>query len=148
MIEELRLPALARPATASCQPEATIKEKVLVVEDNIDMNRFVGQCLSGDYYVISAFDGQQGLEMALAFDPALIVSDIMMPWVSGVEMIAQLRKRPEMLDTPILLLSAKADEELQNPVAGGRRSGFHHETFRRRRLACTGAQSHHGSAIA
>jgi PAS domain S-box-containing protein len=114
LIEELRLPAAA-PQTAA--PDALraagARDTVLVVEDNLDMNRFVAQCLSRDYQVISAFDGQQGIEQALAHKPTLIVSDIMMPRVSGVEMIAELRRHPEMAETPILLLSAKADDELK-----------------------------------
>ena len=76
------------------------------------MNRFVTQSLSRDYEVISAFDGREGLEKALRFRPALIVSDVMMPNMSGDEMIAQIRKQPELSQTPIVLLSAKADEAL------------------------------------
>jgi PAS domain S-box-containing protein len=89
------------------------KAKVLVVEDNADMNRFVAECLSAEYQVVCAFDGRQGLEKALAFRPDLIVSDIMMPHVSGEEMIRELRNHPEMQETPILLLSAKADDDLK-----------------------------------
>jgi signal transduction histidine kinase len=86
---------------------------VLVVEDDVDMNRFVTECLSGRYRVMSAFDGREGLEKALSCQPALVVSEITMPHVSGVEMIAEMRKRPELRLTPILLLSSKADEELK-----------------------------------
>ena len=85
---------------------------MLVVEDNPDMNRFVAECLGRDYDVVRAFDGREGIEQALRFDPMVIVSDIMMPHVSGVEMVAEMRARPELQHTPILLLSAKADEEL------------------------------------
>jgi PAS domain S-box-containing protein len=114
LIEELRLPASAPQTTAPDLLRArAARETVLVVEDNLDMNRFVAQCLSRDYQVISAFDGQQGLEKALTHKPALIVSDIMMPRVSGAEMIAELRRHAEMDETPILLLSAKADDELK-----------------------------------
>jgi CheY-like chemotaxis protein len=86
--------------------------RVLVVEDNPDMNRFITQCLGRQFEVISAFDGGEGLQKAVRFRPMLVVSDIMMPNVSGVEMIAEMRKLPELRTTPILLLSAKADEEL------------------------------------
>lgn len=100
-------------------PEGTVLEinKVALdavgIEDNPEMNRFVAQCLSRDHLVLSAFDGRQGLEKALAHRPDLIVSDIMMPGMSGEQMIAELRRHPEMEETPILLLSAKADEELK-----------------------------------
>ncbi|MES1211796.1 MAG: response regulator, partial [Acidobacteriota bacterium] len=86
--------------------------RVLVVEDNADMNRFVVESLSSRYEVVSAFDGREGLEKALRFRPSLVVSDIMMPNVSGVEMIAEMRRQPELRETPVLLLSAKADEQL------------------------------------
>jgi len=116
-LEELRLPSSAsmpRSEVAGvAETAAGSRPTVLVVEDNADMNRFVAQTLSRDYRVITAFDGQQGLEQALAHRPAIIVSDIMMPRVSGAQMIAELRKHCELADMPILLLSAKADEELK-----------------------------------
>lgn len=109
LLEELRPPVA--PAGEASPPMAR-RARVLVVEDNHDMNRFVTQCLSPHYDVVAAFDGRDGLEKALRFQPALIVSDIMMPNVSGDEMIAEIRKIPELFTIPILLLSAKADDEL------------------------------------
>ncbi|HTV24924.1 MAG TPA: ATP-binding protein, partial [Polyangiaceae bacterium] len=104
-------PVQSTQVASSSLPELG-RPRVLVVEDNADMNRFIAQCLSAQYDVISAFDGREGLETALARRPALIVSDIMMPNVSGVEMIDELRRRPETQSIPVLLLSAKADEDL------------------------------------
>jgi PAS domain S-box-containing protein len=105
----------AGPAPASGPPASAGvagRPRVLVVEDNADMNRFISRSLAGRYEVFSAFDGAEGLEIALRCRPALVVSDIMMPGMSGVEMIAALRRQPELRLMPILLLSAKADEEL------------------------------------
>lgn len=113
LIEELRTPDTTLSKTATGGSVPINREVVLVVEDNPEMNKFIAEALEQDYQVISAFDGQEGLQKAIIFRPALIVTDIMMPRVSGVEMIAELRKRPEMENTPILLLSAKADEELK-----------------------------------
>ena len=112
LIEELRQPVPVN-TVLPYEPMPVNRDIVLVVEDNPEMNRFITQALEQDYEVMSAFDGQQGLQMAITFKPALIVSDIMMPGVSGVQMIKELRKKPEMQSTPILLLSAKADEELK-----------------------------------
>ena len=111
LLEELRPSLPAAPVTPT-RPAAA-SARVLVVEDNADMNRFIVQCLSRYYEVASASDGRQGLEEALRFRPDLIVSDIMMPNMSGDEMIAELRTLPELSETPILLLSAKADDELK-----------------------------------
>jgi PAS domain S-box-containing protein len=112
-IEELRPGHAPHPAPEPIHSFDRTKPTVLVVEDNREMNRFISQALAGKYNIVSAFDGQQGLEKALAALPTLIVTDIMMPRVSGVEMIAEIRKWPELAEVPILLLSAKADEALK-----------------------------------
>jgi PAS domain S-box-containing protein len=88
------------------------RPRILVVEDNRDMNKFIGECLSPYYEVISAFDGREGLEKAMKFKPSLVLSDIMMPNVSGDEMLSEMRQLPDLNKTPVLLLSAKADETL------------------------------------
>jgi PAS domain S-box-containing protein len=111
IIEELRSAAPTRRANDAVCSVAP-RPVVLVVEDNPDMNRFMAQCLAASCDVICAFDGRDGLEKATQFRPALVVSDIMMPVMSGVEMIAEIRKRPELLAMPVLLLSATADEDL------------------------------------
>jgi PAS domain S-box-containing protein len=110
VIAELR-PSRPEPRAERTTP-VTSRPRVLVVEDNVDLNRFVIQCLEDDYEVITAFDGREGLAKAHRFRPTLVVSDIMMPTMSGVQMIAGMRRLPELQATPILLLSAKADEQL------------------------------------
>ena len=89
------------------------KPTVLVIEDNVEMNRFIAEVLAPHYHIVTAFDGQQGLEKALAEPPTLIVSDIMLPKVSGIEMIAQMRQHTALANVPIIVLSAKADEDLK-----------------------------------
>ncbi len=115
-IEELRPIAYTgetRTLSSTKRLNKRAKPCVLVVEDNREMNQFIAESLLAEYHVIQAFDGQQGLELALAESPSLIVADIMMPKVSGGEMMAALRQHPELADVPVLLLSAKADEELK-----------------------------------
>jgi PAS domain S-box-containing protein len=113
IVEELRFALPSPPLEELPASSSTSRARVLVVEDNPDMNRFITQCLSRHYEVMSAFDGGDGLEKALRFQPTIVVSDIMMPNVSGAEMIARMRALPELRSTPVLLLSAKADEELR-----------------------------------
>ena len=86
---------------------------VLVVEDNREMNAYVAEVLSGRHRVATALDGQEGLEKALRLHPDLIVSDLMMPRMSGEEMVAEIRRHKDMNNVPILLLTAKADENLR-----------------------------------
>lgn len=86
---------------------------VLVVEDTGEMSQFIVSILSRDYNVITAVDGQDGLEKAIALQPDLVVTDIMMPRMSGDQLVKELRNRAEFNKVPILLLTAKADDELR-----------------------------------
>lgn len=108
--EELRV----EQSVASGMPSrGSDKPLVLVVEDNTDMNRFVAAVLGQHYQVATAFDGKEGLDMALAFHPDLIVSDVMMPRMSGERMVRALREHREISDVPIIMLTAKADDALR-----------------------------------
>jgi signal transduction histidine kinase len=83
--------------------------RILVVEDNEDMNRFVCEALAPDYEVHAALDGRIGLELARSVKPDLIVCDFMMPEMSGDELVRAVRADPEIDATPILILTARND---------------------------------------
>lgn len=86
---------------------------ILVVEDNPDMHEFIASSLASRYRIASAFNGQEGLEKAKAIRPDLILSDVMMPGMSGDQMVAAIRQDPFLDDTPIIVLTAKADDALR-----------------------------------
>ena len=86
---------------------------VLVVEDNVEMNRFLRESLRPDFRTAAAFDGREGLELALRLRPDLILTDIMMPHVGGEQLVHAVRARPELDGVPIIILTAKADDELR-----------------------------------
>ncbi|MEO6603940.1 MAG: ATP-binding protein [Polyangiaceae bacterium] len=86
---------------------------VLVVEDNPDMNRFVCSSLSTEFRVTSALDGQQALARLEGLTPDLIVTDFMMPRMSGDEFVRALRSNPVWSDIPVLVLTARDDVELR-----------------------------------
>lgn len=89
------------------------KSLVLVVEDNIEMNRYICQILAKEFRVIPAYNGKEGLALTRKFNPNLIITDFMMPEVNGQQMISEIRAQPEFANTPIIVLSAKADEEFR-----------------------------------
>lgn len=91
----------------------TDRPLVLVVEDNREMNAFVTQTLSSEYRVKQAFGGREGVEMSRTLLPDLIVSDVMMPEVTGDVLVREIRQRPELDATPIVLLSARADDQVR-----------------------------------
>lgn len=97
---------------ASLQAEET-KPLVLVVEDNPTMNQFIASILEEHFRVISAFDGEQGLARVIDHTPDCVVTDVMMPRMSGDEMVGEIRSRRELDAIPIIMLTAKADDELK-----------------------------------
>ncbi|MEO8902768.1 MAG: hybrid sensor histidine kinase/response regulator [Polyangiaceae bacterium] len=86
---------------------------VLVVEDNPDMNRFVSSSLLSEFEVAAAFDGPQALAQLQYLTPDLIVTDFMMPHMSGDEFVQALRNKRELRDVPVLVLTARDDIELR-----------------------------------
>ncbi|HUQ63677.1 MAG TPA: response regulator [Acidimicrobiales bacterium] len=95
--------------------------KVLVVDDDpviLELLRLNFE-MEG-FEVVSACDGRAGFERAVQEAPDVVVSDIMMPNVDGLEMLQQLRADPETAQLPILLLSAKAQQtEIQKGLDMG-----------------------------
>jgi signal transduction histidine kinase len=94
-------------------PLAANRPLALVVEDNREMNRFIAETLAEDFQVVRAFDGREGLTKALEHRPDLIVSDVMMPGMSGTDLLAALRRDADLKDTPVVLLTARADDDLR-----------------------------------
>jgi PAS domain S-box-containing protein len=89
------------------------KDVVLVVEDNIAMNTFIKEALEDEFTVITAFNGKEGLRLAEKHLPDCILTDIMMPLMSGDQLVREVRKNPAMDKIPILLLTAKADDDVK-----------------------------------
>jgi PAS domain S-box-containing protein len=86
---------------------------VLVVEDNTDLNNYIADALRPHYRVACAYDGQDGLALALALRPDLILCDLMMPRLDGAGLVARLRREGALADVPIVVLTARADEGLR-----------------------------------
>jgi adenylate cyclase len=85
---------------------------ILVVDDNPDLRAYVSGILrANNYQVQTACNGLEGLHLANEMVPSLIVSDLMMPVISGLEMIRVIRNEENLKGIPIILLTAKADEE-------------------------------------
>jgi PAS domain S-box-containing protein len=85
---------------------------ILLADDNADMRTYLRRLLlAAGYRVEAATDGERALEAARIFRPDLVLSDVMMPNLDGFGLLAALRSDPELRDTPILLLSARAGEE-------------------------------------
>lgn len=80
---------------------------VLVVEDNAEIRNYIGQSLQSDYTVLSASNGNEGLDLALRNTPDIVVSDIMMPGMDGIELCKALKADIRTSHVPVILLTAK-----------------------------------------
>ena len=103
-----------KPAATKAEPSVShqdVRPVVLVVEDNPEMNTFLSDTLARDYVIESAFDGEEGLRKALTVLPDLILTDIMMPRMSGDRLLASIRARSEFDNTAVIVLTAKADDQ-------------------------------------
>lgn len=87
--------------------------KVLIVEDNPDIADFISQALTGKYQYQVCHNGKQGFETAIQFVPDLIIADVMMPIMDGMEMTKQLKKNVSTSTIPIILLTAKDDKKTE-----------------------------------
>ena len=81
---------------------------LLVVEDNDELRLFLRNILSADYRVIEATDGKQGLELACEHIPDLLITDVMMPVMDGLEMVSRIKADRTVCHIPIIILSAKS----------------------------------------
>lgn len=85
--------------------------QILVVEDERDIAALVGYHLMKEgYRVRTAGTGTEALEILLSDRPDLIVLDLMLPGLSGFDLLGELRGRPEIADTPVIVLTARRDE--------------------------------------
>ncbi|MBE9178225.1 response regulator [Oculatella sp. LEGE 06141] len=86
--------------------------EILVVDDNADLRNYVARVLQqAGYQVRTARNGADGFQIAQSRRPHLVVTDLMMPLVSGLEMIQMIRQDEALRGIPIVLLTAKADED-------------------------------------
>ncbi|MEQ8241409.1 MAG: two-component regulator propeller domain-containing protein [Cyclobacteriaceae bacterium] len=83
------------------------KSTILVVEDNLDVRKFIIELLQEEYNVLEAENGKKGLESALKTGPDMIICDIMMPEMTGIEMCREVKKDSRISHIPVILLTAR-----------------------------------------
>ncbi|HZO86129.1 MAG TPA: ATP-binding protein [Verrucomicrobiae bacterium] len=98
--------------------------RVLVADDEPDMLRFLKSQLTGHYQVLEAVDGQQAIDKAAQFLPDIILLDMMMPEKDGLQACKELRQRTTTQSIPIILLTARADEETKLKALSAGASDF------------------------
>jgi len=94
--------------------------KILVVEDNLDTREFIHLHLTTEgFNVVLASNGQEGLYLAGVEYPDLIITDVEMPGLDGIEMVKRLRAQRETQNIPILVLTAFGKEVMDTAIRAG-----------------------------
>lgn len=116
--ESALAPSLDASLDSCLTPEATIaaaplqrsRPHIVVADDNADMRHYLQTLLADRYQVTTVVDGEAALVAIRLHPPDLVLTDVMMPNLDGLELLRTLRADPNTLDLPIILLSARADE--------------------------------------
>ncbi len=105
------------------------RPRVLIADDEPDMLRFLRSQLSGQFQIFEAVDGQQAIEKAAQFLPDIILSDMMMPEKDGLDVCREVRARFPTRNIPIVLLTARADDETKLAALAAGASDFLSKPF-------------------
>ena len=96
-------------ANEECKGNYTI----LLADDNSDFLDFLSACLATNYNVLKASNGKEALEMLKTENADIVISDVMMPAMNGLELCSAIKADPRTQHIPVILLTAKASEEYQ-----------------------------------
>ncbi len=88
--------------------DASHAQKVLIVEDHPEVRQYIQKLFDSHYQTFTAVDGQDGLEKASQLMPDLIISDVMMPNIDGLELCRKLKQNPKTSHIPVVLLTARS----------------------------------------
>lgn len=114
-VTDVPIPIDDEPADADNQ-----QPSVLVVEDNPDIQNYIGTLLENKYQLRYASDGKEGLAKATEFLPDLIITDLMMPVMDGFELAQQIRRNNILNHIPIIVITAKtSDQDRQHAFESG-----------------------------
>lgn len=89
------------------------RKKLLIVEDNKEFRTFLREQLEEFYLVLEAADGEEGEKQAIDENPDLIISDIMMPKVDGIELCRRTKTNVQTSHIPVILLTARTADDVQ-----------------------------------
>ncbi|MBA4411296.1 MAG: substrate-binding domain-containing protein [Bacteroidota bacterium] len=99
---------LANAENLVTEKTASVRPVILVVEDIADVREFIRTSLGNQYLILEATNGREGLAKVLEEEPDLIISDVMMPEMDGLELTRQLKSDLKTCHIPVILLTAKA----------------------------------------
>lgn len=101
-------------AVGELQPIRTVSYgemlTVLIIDDNHDIVELISDLLTPEFRVIKAYDGESGYEACVANIPDMVITDVMMPKIDGVELCRMVKQTPATSHIPVVMLTAKSDK--------------------------------------
>lgn len=99
------------------EDQVTRVATILIIEDETHLRRDICELLGfSGYQTLEAADGESGARMAAEHAPSLILCDITMPGMDGLQVLAQLRSNPQTARIPFVFLTARAEEDLRDTL--------------------------------
>jgi DNA-binding response OmpR family regulator len=94
----------------------TDKPSVLVIEDDLDMHQYIVNCLQQQFNIYQAYNGTEGYNLAVKNNPDVIISDVMMEHMDGIELCNKIKTELQVCHIPVILLTALAS--IENQIIG------------------------------
>lgn len=107
--------------TKPLQNRDRVAATILICDDEPPLRELVRAILGEDFDYVEASDGQTALEQALATRPALVILDVMLPRRNGLEVLTEIRRSPELAETPVVVVTAWTHAESSALAAGANR---------------------------
>ncbi len=98
-------------ATESVKTSAKKEPLVMIVDDNADMLQHIQSLIGKKYKTVTAVNGREALDKIKMQSPSVIISDVMMPVMDGIQLLKEVRKDPQTQNIPVILITARAGEE-------------------------------------
>ncbi|MCH7868262.1 MAG: response regulator [Myxococcales bacterium] len=108
--DDTQQPQTAAETDAASQPKLG---EILIAEDNPDMRRLLATLLGREFRVRTARNGLDALEQISQSAPDLVLTDVMMPEMSGLELCREIKRRDDLSAIPVVLVTSKADHDMQ-----------------------------------
>lgn len=106
-------PTVPVPSKAELEEIITDKKVILVVDDNAEIRGYLSQIFKEQFIVHEAPDGETALQLALQHIPDLVISDVVMGGMTGVELCRKIKEEPSLVHTPVILLTASLSPDVQ-----------------------------------
>lgn len=111
---DLHMLSSFNPKNTTISVDASLRtKKLLLVEDNVELLSLMKSALKEHFHILTACNGREGLQVATSHSPDIIISDVMMPEMDGVELCRLLKSEIKTSHIPVLLLTARSNHDYQ-----------------------------------